>query len=65
MRQFENLEMRQFENLNATISNKYYYLDNKNPFRKRATQLGLTAYHLVGQYIGNKDFKRFTWAGTV
>lgn len=33
--------------------------------QKRATQLGLNKYYLVGHYMGNKDFTDFTWAGNV
>ena len=32
---------------------------------KRATQLGLNEYYLVGLHMGNKDFTEFTWAGNI
>jgi hypothetical protein len=33
--------------------------------QKRTEQLGLKEYHLIGLYLGNKEFTRFTWAGSV
>jgi len=32
---------------------------------KRATQLSLNEYYLVGLNLGNKDFTEFTWAGNI
>lgn len=32
---------------------------------KRATQLGLNEYYLVGLHLGNRNFTEFTWAGNI